>query len=177
MAAERGYPPGLGGFGAVGDAPQCYAELIKVISRVEEIAVHVETDSVNVEKYVKEVALMAGKLGRVVGRMFEEEHLRFISMYTAAGSSTGAVGRQVRSIMENRVIMNLKAVTGDKSWFRQWHQKFVAAIGQVRREYEEIVLRLVKEIDLGNELDRIIVMMRGSMEQCSRRRQETSGTF
>ena len=54
--------------------------------------------------------------------------------------------------MEHKVITNMKPVNGDKSWFRQWHLKFVTALGQVRSEYEEIVQRMVKYIDFGKHL-------------------------
>jgi hypothetical protein len=54
-----------------------------------------------------------------------------------------------KGIMEHRAIQNLRAVSGDKGLFRQWHQKFTTALGQVKVEYEEIVLKLAREIDLG----------------------------
>ena len=40
--------------------------------------------------------------------------------------------------------------------FRQWHQRFVAALGQVEGALEEIVQQLVKETDLGKELDKVV---------------------
>jgi hypothetical protein len=46
-------------------------------------------------------------------------------------------------------------VSGDKSLFRQWHQRFVTALSQVGDVHEEIVLNLAREIDLGKELDKI----------------------
>ncbi len=53
-------------------------------------------------------------------------------------------------------MQDLKAVKGDKSIFRRWHHKGTAGLGQVKGEYEEILCRLVGEIDLGKELDKII---------------------
>ncbi len=41
---------------------------------------------------------------------------------------------------------------GDKSVFRQWHQKFTAALGQFREPYKEIVHRSARETDVGKEL-------------------------
>ncbi len=37
--------------------------------------------------------------------------------------------------------------------FKQWHQKFTTALGQVRAEYEEIVQHLAREIDMGKEME------------------------
>ncbi len=58
--------------------------------------------------------------------------------------------------MEHKFIQNLRALSGDQSLFRQWHQQFTTALGQVRSSHEEIVYRLVKEIDLGKEMEKIV---------------------
>ncbi len=102
------------------------------------------------------LAILMSDLTKATGSMFEQESLRMIHMATAIhpGAVNGGRSGNPRSVMENRVVMDLRAVTGDKSLFRQWHQKFVAAIGQVRRECEGIVLSLVREIDLGKDLDK-----------------------
>ncbi len=54
--------------------------------------------------------------------------------------------------MEHKIIQYPKAVNGDKSLFRNWHQKFTTSLGQVAGAHEEIVHRLVKELDLGREM-------------------------
>ena len=111
------------------------------------------------EKYLKELAVVTMDLTKACGRMFEQEHLRFISMITAAGSSQGASGggfKYTKGIMEHRVIQNLKAVTGDKSLFRQWHRRFASALGQCDQVHEEIIQHLVKETDLGEDLDKFV---------------------
>ena len=58
------------------------------------------------------------------------------------------------------VIQNLMTVNGDKSLFRQWHQKFTTALRQVGGAHEEIVHRLVKEIDLGKEMEKVVTGLR-----------------
>ncbi len=63
--------------------------------------------------------------------------------------------------MEHKVIMNLRAVSGDKSLCRQWHQKFTTDLGQVGGPHEEIVHRLIKEIDLGKEFEKVAARLRG----------------
>ena len=58
--------------------------------------------------------------------------------------------------MEHKVITNLRCLNGDKSLFRQWHQRFVTALGQHDQIHEEIIQRLVRETDLGEELDKVV---------------------
>ena len=73
--------------------------------------------------------------------------------------------------MEHKVIMNLRMVNGDKSLFRQWHQRFITALGQVGGAHEEIVRQVVKEMGLGRELDKVV----DNFEEQSRR--GVSGEF
>ncbi len=99
--------------------------------------------------------------------MSEQEYLRFIAMFSATkasgeGGGGGGEGGFHKGIMEHKVIMNLGAVNGDKSpLFRQWHQKFATAFGQVRGVREEIVHRLVKEIYFAKELEKVVKGLRG----------------
>ncbi len=72
-----------------------------------------------------------------VRRMFVQEHLRALAMITAVNQGVaGCSGKCGRVIMEHKVVQNLKAAKGDKSMFRQWHQKFTTVLGQVKVEYE-----------------------------------------
>ncbi len=54
--------PGLGsqsaGFGHVGEAGSCYAKMAQVLQRAGEVRDNVGGDSINVKKYVKEIAIM-----------------------------------------------------------------------------------------------------------------------
>ncbi len=45
---------------------------------------------------------------------------------------------------------------GDESLFHQWHQRSVTALGQVEVSHEEITQHLVKETDLGKELEKVV---------------------
>ena len=67
-----------------------------------------------------------------------------------------------KAIMDHKVIQYLRAVNGDKSLFRQWHQRFVTALGQYDQVREEIVQHLVKETDLGKELDIVVEELRAT---------------
>ncbi len=66
--------------------------------------------------YVNELTNVCMEMFKSTGTMFEQEHLRFISMFVAAGS-TGASGgsyKYPKGIVEHEVIQNLRGVSGDK---------------------------------------------------------------
>jgi hypothetical protein len=82
-----GGPPGRGGgFGSVGEANEFYETLANAIKRMTEIRDNVEGDSMNTERYVKELSQVMIKVTKAAGIVFEQEQLRFFSMYLAAGS-------------------------------------------------------------------------------------------
>ncbi len=80
--------------------------------------------------------------------MLEQEHPRFISITASRGGGPNGGGYH-KTLVENKVIQNLRAVNGDKSLFRKLHQKFTTALGQLGGAHEEIVHRFTKETDLG----------------------------
>ena len=145
MSGGVGVPPGLGegGFGDVGEAAVCFQTMAKTMKRLWEIRGNVEADSINVEKYVKEQSVVTMDLTKACGRMFEQEHLRFIAMFSATRNNGGGGGGFHRGVMEHKVIMNLRAVNGDKSIFRRWHQNSATFLGQIGGALEERVRRLV----------------------------------
>ncbi len=56
------------------------------MARLQQIGQSVEQDAVNSEKYIKELSKVCWAMFRATGAMFEQEHFRFINMFTAAGS-------------------------------------------------------------------------------------------
>ena len=103
------------------------------MKHLKEIEENVEQDTISLGKFMKELSKVCREF-RASGAMFEEEHTRFINMFVASGSK-GASTRNSKydqGIMEHTVIQNRRAVSGDKSLFRQWHQKSTTALGQVR---------------------------------------------
>ncbi len=44
---------------------------------------------------------------------------------------------------------------------RQWHLKFITALRQIAGPHVEIVHRLVKEIDLGKEMEKVVTGSEG----------------
>ena len=75
---------------------------------------------------------------------------------------TGAITgnyHTTESIMEHKVIQNLRAVGGDTGSSRQGHQKFTSSLGQAKMEYEEIAHRLAREIDLGKDVESVVVAL------------------
>ena len=95
---------------------------------------------------------MCREMFKATGGMFEQEHLRFILMITASRSGGRSGGGLHKTIMEHKVIQNLRAMSGDKYLCRQWYQKFTTALGQVGGVHDQIVHRLVKDVDLGREM-------------------------
>ena len=160
-----GSPPGLatGGFGDVGEARMNFDKMVRGMARLKEISDNVLGDQLNTERYVKELTDVVREMFMASGSMFQQEHLRFINMFaaTGGGGKGGGGHRFEKTIMEHKVIQYMRAVNGDKSLFRQWHQKFTTALGQVAGVHEEIVQRMVKEIDPGKELEKVVATMRG----------------
>ncbi len=67
--------------------------MVKGMKRFEGIENNVETDSINMEKYVKELSKVCWDMFRPTGAMFEQENLKFINMFAATvvnGSGGGA---------------------------------------------------------------------------------------
>jgi hypothetical protein len=130
--------------------------------RLKEIGENVEQDTVNSERYIKELSKVCRVMFRVFGAVFEQEHLRFINMFAATGTGGATAGnfKYTKGIMEHKIIQKLRAASGDKSLFKHWHQKFTAALGQVGGSHEKIAHRLVKEIDLGNEMEKVATGLR-----------------
>ena len=57
---------GFGGFGGdVGESQECYESLGFALKRLSEIRDNVETDSLNIESYAKELASMVIKITNV----------------------------------------------------------------------------------------------------------------
>jgi hypothetical protein len=83
-----------------------------------------------VDKYVNELSGVTIDFMKACGRMLEQEHLRFIAMFSATRSSGGCGRGFHKSVMDHKVIMNSKAVNGDEPIFRHWHQKFTTPLGQ-----------------------------------------------
>ncbi len=80
--------------------------MARVLLRAGEVRDNVEAESINVEKYVKEIPDLMADLTKATGRMFEQEHFTMINMVSAV--NTGGSG--AKGIMEHKVIMNLRMV-------------------------------------------------------------------
>ncbi len=92
MAGGAGVPPEIvGGFGDVGEANFYRSKMAEGVARPQEIEQNVGHDAVNSEKCIRELSKVCWDMCRATGAMFEQEHLRFINMFVAAGS--GGNGR------------------------------------------------------------------------------------
>ncbi len=85
-----GSPPGFGGgagaFGDIGQATVNEQEMARGMKWLKYIESNGETDAISMEKYVKELSNVCWDVFRATGTMFEQEHVRFINMFIAAGS-------------------------------------------------------------------------------------------
>ncbi len=69
--AGAGVPPGLGGFGEVGEAKLNFRKMVKGMSRTKEISDNVAEDQLNVENYVKELSDVCRDMFRAYGAILE----------------------------------------------------------------------------------------------------------
>ena len=58
-----------------------------------------------------------------------------------------------KSILEFKVIQNMKPLTGDKGHFRKWHQKLINALSTINEEHAEIIKTTEKSMDIGEKID------------------------
>ncbi len=87
---------GVGGYGgqnapglSIGDTGLCLHKMMQGISTMDRIANVVESDSINTEKYVKELAIAVREVTTAVGRMFEQEPWRLTALISASGGGGG----------------------------------------------------------------------------------------
>ena len=78
-------PPGLDGFGDVGEARLNFNRMSQGMHRLKEIAENVESDQLDIEKYVKELTTVVREMFLSTGSMFQQENVRVFSMIAATG--------------------------------------------------------------------------------------------
>ncbi len=81
-------------------------------------------------------------------------------MITAIGGNAeggGSQWRYVKGIMQHEVTQSSRFVNGDKAFLRQLHQKFTRTLGQVSAVREEIARWMMKKVDLGKDMEAIVV--------------------
>ena len=130
------------------------AEIRAAVQRMQQVKYNVDIDNENLKICIKEMATVCEAMFDTIGKAFEQEPVRILSTITLVGGFAGGQHKSTKGVIEYKVIQNRKAVNGDNSLFRQWHQKFTTATGQVKNVHEEIVHRLANEINLGQDLDK-----------------------
>ncbi len=86
-------------FGRVGDPLECYNVIEGGVVTLGDRRDHVEAISMNIEKYFRELARASIEIPWAAGRMFEQEHLRFINLITAVNAG-GSVGTGCKSCIK-----------------------------------------------------------------------------
>ena len=122
------------------------SQLVKGIANLDDLVKKLEDDpSVDTDEVVKMGFVSIREAFTAVGMCLEK---------MSAGD--GYVGGGRKSVMDYKVVQHLKVMAGDKSSFRQWHVKLVSAMSQVKNEYSIMLEDLVKNIDLGKPLDKVL---------------------
>ena len=57
-----------------------------------------------------------------------------------------------KGILEFKVIQNIRPLTGNRSQFRQWHQKLINALSTIKESHAEIIRTLEKSMDVGDKI-------------------------
>ena len=72
-----------------------------------------------------------------------------------AGALGGAAAgdKYKKGILEYKVIQTIKPLTGDKSQFRQWHQKMINALSTINEDHSDTIKDIVQAIDVGDKAD------------------------
>ncbi len=68
--------------GDVGEATVWLQTMAKTMKRLGQIRENVESDGIDVERYVMELSVVTMGVTKAYGRMFEQEHLRFTATFS-----------------------------------------------------------------------------------------------
>lgn len=82
-------------------------------------------------------------------------------------------GDTFKGILERRVIQGQKPLTGEKSKFRQWHQKFVNAMAQVDEGYCKILKNMEDTLDTGTKIPEATESLADEFEQIEKFSEDT----
>jgi len=106
----------------------------------------------------------------ITGELYQTK-LQVKQLEEAAAASANAFGREEggkkwedrkeRNIMEYKSVQYLKPLVGDKSMFRQWHQKFVTALYAIDEDFGDIVKNIEVLCDTGTKPDDMV----GTLEE------------
>ncbi len=96
--------------------------MARVLERTGEVRDNAETDSINVDTYVKNLAALTADLTKAPGRMFEQEHL-IEDDQRGFGDSQGMIGR-IRRMPQVYERYN-RAQGESKSESGEWRQRLV----------------------------------------------------
>ena len=57
-----------------------------------------------------------------------------------------------KGILEFKVIQNIKPLTGNRSHFRQWHQKLINALSTIKEDHAEVIKTIERSMDVGDKI-------------------------
>ena len=65
------------------------------------------------------------------------------------GGGGGQGDRYKKGILENKVIQNIKSLTGDESQFGQWHQQLINAQSTINGDHSQVIKDIEKAMGVG----------------------------
>ena len=87
----------------------------------------------------------------------DKDEIRKLKDVINAGANGGGGGdKYKKGILEYKVVQDIKSLTGDKSQFRQWHQKLINALSTIHGNHSEIIKDIEKAMDVGEKVDDVI---------------------
>jgi len=72
------------------------------------------------------------------------------------GARQGGHGeRREYNMLESKMILNIGIISGDKSAFRRWNQKFISIIYGIKSEYGDYLAKMQNMLDTGTEVNKM----------------------
>ena len=99
------------------------------------------------------IAMIEQKMNAIEGMIIG---MNGAGMSFGGGSGGGGKGGyRSRGVLEYKAMQFMKPLTGDKTGFRQWHQKFVSAAYTVQEEFGDMIRSIAADLDTGSKVDEI----------------------
>lgn len=108
------------GFGKLGESiDNRIVEMNNKIVQLDQIQQTAESAGTRCDSKIDELAKHVNTMYTAIGEIKGQQ-----------GSSSGQGGK-LKSVVEHKIIQSLGELTGEKGNFRQWHQKFANAMGEI----------------------------------------------
>ena len=133
-----------------------------VASRLVDLMKTINLGFATFHQQVSDISIKIGDedIKTKVANLDHATHQISVNLQTLAGqvahqATQGANQQSARKkgILEFKVVQNIKPLTGDKSQFRQWHQKLINALMTINEDHAKIIKGIEKAMDVGDNID------------------------